>query len=84
MLIAVVDIALVTWVLLSSGRDGVPVLLSSGRDGVPKSLGLAPIAGPCAGAAGMALLPGGGRMVVVLWAVEAHARCTKGFSFTAL
>ena len=73
MLIVVVDIALVTWVLLCGGRDGVP-----------KSLVLAPIAGPCAGAGGVDLMPSGGRVVVALRAVEAHARCTKGFLFTAL
>ena len=88
MLIVVVGIALVTWVLLSSGRDGVPVLLSSGRYGVPESWCLAPVAGPCGSSTGLALLPSvallpgmaaGGRMVVALRAVETHAVFTKGF-----
>ena len=89
MLIAVVGIALVTWVLLSSRRDGVPVLLSSGRYWVPESWCLAPVAGPCGSAPGLALLPSvalllpgmaaGGRMVVALRAVETHAVFTKGF-----
>ena len=91
MLIAVVGVALVTWVLLSSRRYGVPVLLSSGRYWVPEPWCLAPVAGPSGSATSLALLPSvalllpgmaaaaGGRMVVALRAVETHAVFTKGF-----
>ena len=75
MLIVVVAIALVTWVLLCRGRDGVP-----------KSVGLAPIEGPCGsvGAVALALMPSGGCVAVVLWAVEAYATDDKGFLFNTL
>ena len=82
MLIAVVGIALVTWVLLSSRRDGVPVLLSSGRYWVPESWCLAPVVGPCGSATGLALLPSVALLLpgmAALRAVETHAVFTKGF-----